>query len=254
MLGAIGSFVSGGARLFLFFASLLFLVGSSTLLYGSSRGRTDLSSVQISGIRTVLSIAVGFSIYLILLAIVGIFASFFSSKGYIKLLAVMTALNVGIGVAVLVIASPKIDLVQKELVSRLKGYQDLYDWDHTSTNPDQVKATTAWDSIQKDIQCCGVDDSRDWLVHRPKGHESESILPKSCCQFENDTKGTGYCLMDKYSIWPDGCSENLENVFTFITDLLLLIIIFNGVVFSLTFIVLCCAPNSSRSYNDGVRY
>jgi len=162
----------------------------------------------------------------------------------------MTALNVAIGVAVLLTASPKIHTVNKDLLAKLAAYQGEYDWDHKNSSSEHIKQATAlWDNIQTDMQCCGLNGPSDWDDYRPADHKGEKVLPKGCCTSLSDTQQTGgYCHLDKFSTWSDGCSKTMEMVFFFIEYLIIGIICFNAVILVLACIVLCCNPYSNESY------
>lgn len=246
---AVGRFVSEFARFILFFASIIFLVGSSLLLVISSQGQNYFDVIDNSA-QTGLWVVRGFSIYLIVLSILGVLASFFSSASTIRLLAFMTALNVILGVSVIVSSSSNFDTVHQTVIKRLTEYESEYDWNHKNGTSSEVqKATGIWDQIQTSFQCCGLKEPKDWALFRPKGHESENILPRSCCQRPDDTKRDGFCHADKpEDIWSEGCSSILVAVCSLISELVIAIICCNLVILGLATIVLCCNPYNSHSY------
>uniref|UniRef100_A0A6G1SNV8 Tetraspanin-6 n=1 Tax=Aceria tosichella TaxID=561515 RepID=A0A6G1SNV8_9ACAR len=252
--GTIGRFVSEFARFILFFACIIFLACSSFLLAVSYRCWTYFDSIEVKDLYTGLSIALGFSIYLTILALIGIFASFFSSSSAIKLLAFMTTLNVVIGIAVLASSSSKVDVEHRDLFEKLQQFEKDYDWDHKSSSSKSVKfATAIWDDIQPSLECCGLDSPDDWFQYEPAS--IKGALPMSCCKNVDDTKQTGgYCYRDKSPVWSDGCSKKIVDAFGVIMGLVLGIIIFNVVMGALAMIVLCCNPHQSTRYNENVRY
>lgn len=254
-LEAIGRFVSEFARFILFFASIIFLLSSGLLLVASYHGRNDIAYIQLADINTVLSIVIGFSIYLIVLSIIGIFASFFSNKSTIKLLVLMTTLNVIIGIAVLSTSSPKFDSVHESLLSKLKSYQKDYDWTHSSSASETARAATkAWDTIQADLNCCGLKSSADWAEFNP--HQADKTrLPKSCCLSTNTTT---YCDSSKDQIWTNGCVESMEAAIQMVMDMVIFMVCFSLIVGLLASVVLCCKPkarhNVSGAGSTGYRY
>lgn len=248
------------ARFILFFASIIFLLSSSLLLLAAYHIRNDFGSLQLASIDTVLTVIMGFSAYLVVLAIIGIFASFFSSKSTIKLLALMTTLNVIIGIGVLACSSPKADSMHSDLLVKLKESQTQYDWDHKSQQSESVRlATLAWDTIQSDLKCCGLSSPQDWIPLRPKGHETDSILPASCCQGYKANDMTppqymGYCDLSKSESWPGGCSSEMESAFAMIVSMVIFMILFSLVVGFLAGIVLCCRPERSHHQHEASYY
>lgn len=259
-LSTVGRILSEFARLILFVASIVFLLSSLLLFAFTYQSRRDFSYAKVDDIDTGLTVLVGLSIYLIVLAVVGIFASFFSSNNTLKLLAFMLALNVLVGVAVLANSSPKFKDANSDLENKFKEYQASYDWDHKQSSSDQVKnATQAWDNLQADSHCCGLNSPDDWTQYRPTGLDSH-LLPLSCCQKKmiedhtnkannnnnNDPRNSLYCNSKTEAHWSGGCSIEMEGAFVAILYLVVALICFSLVLGVLASIVIICRPSSSH--------
>ncbi|XP_049866836.1 CD63 antigen-like [Pectinophora gossypiella] len=54
-----------------------------------------------------------------------------------------------------------------------------------------LEVTTMWDKVQRDFDCCGVDNASDWLV--PLGTTATTGVPMSCCRQVPGTVNTATC-------------------------------------------------------------
>jgi len=62
--------------------------------------------------------------------------------------------------------------------------------DNPSGNNEQAEQAykNAWNEVQKELKCCGVDNARDWLAVT---FNPETIkVPEGCCAWEKDSTGT----------------------------------------------------------------
>lgn len=239
----LGKIISEFARFILFFKSILFLVISLILLAFLYQSKKNIDYVQLTGMDSGLLALEILGIYLVCLAIYGVCASFFASKDSIKWFAVLASLNVIMGVAILMYTSPKLEGVQSDVVKKLKGFQPNYDWDHSKDASPQVKnATQAWDSIQADQECCGLDSADDWISFRPEGHKDDAIYPSSCCKNSNDPKEK-YCRQGQ-GVWTTGCSESVSGINRGILIIVTFMICFSMTIALLAGVVILCRPRS----------
>ena len=251
--------VSEFARLILFIASVAFLIASLVLLTITYEGRQVFDYAQASHIKSSITVLVGLSIYLIIVAILGVFSSFFSSKNALKLLTYMLLINVIVCVGVLFLANSDIDDDRNELGELLVQLQDKYDWIHTKKDDESIKATRSWDTLQSNLQCCGLDSPNEWKKYAPSDHPD--ALPITCCvKYEpvksNQTLGVipenQYCEgnVDKYT---EGCRSHLNDTFKGIPALLVAVSVFSLTLGVLSIIVLACRPEP-RQYFNGYGY
>ena len=57
--------------------------------------------------------------------------------------------------------------------------ETMIDYDTTTNSDDPV--TKAWDDIQKEYQCCGVEGPGDWVEFGPYPTGNQKV-PASCCE------------------------------------------------------------------------
>ena len=59
-------------------------------------------------------------------------------------------------------------------------------------------SSETWDSIQRHVQCCGVDSYKDWYKYL-----NEFNVPDSCCI--NFTVGCGQVAVNRSNVFTTGC-------------------------------------------------
>lgn len=80
----IGQFISDFLRIILFFASLLFLVISGIMLYGTYMVSTAVGQLHVDELNKSVLVFKVLAIYLVVLAVIGVIGSFYASKTYMK--------------------------------------------------------------------------------------------------------------------------------------------------------------------------
>merc|ERR1712223_1295559 len=68
--------------------------------------------------------------------------------------------------------------------------------------------TTTWDIVQKELHCCGVENSIDWANTRPDMFTAEQT-PDSCC-VGGQKKGCGKTDAEKFEV---GCYSLFKTKF-----------------------------------------
>lgn len=154
-------------------------------------------------------------------------------------------MNILLGFGVLSFASPRLDETALQVSHKLKDLQSGYIWSHSNNVTDIISnATTKWDAIQVNYECCGLHSPKDWLPFKPTGYQGE--FPISCCQnFEepgevvkhdlssqNVTASPAsekYCL-EKEGIWTEGCVEKIDGLNDLIRVFILSLIMMNLVL------------------------
>lgn len=242
-LRGLGKFISEFARFILFFKSIFFLSTSLLLLAFLYQCQKNFGHIHLTSADSGLIILKVLGIYLVCLATYGVLASFFAKKNSIKWFALLSSLNVILGIAVLMYTTPQLAETSDSMVNKLKDFQTKYDWDHAINSNSQVKnATEAWDNLQMDQECCGIHSPKDWANFRPDGHKQEEIYPSSCCANSNPTNKTnGYCRNDM-KLWTSGCVEQMDIISTSIICLVTFVASFSMVIALLAGIVLLCNP------------
>ncbi|RUS87841.1 hypothetical protein EGW08_004374 [Elysia chlorotica] len=145
----------------------------------------------------------------ILLIVVGVFIfflAFFGCCGAYKenycltmtfavCLGIIFILEISGGIAGFVLREDIEDEVESVLAEALKNYG----------KKDHEGVTSAWDKLQNEFDCCGVQNYTNWMVVLPKP-------PISCCK---DSATDNQCAQRSYNdtsaINKDGCSETFEN-------------------------------------------
>ncbi|XP_039292407.1 CD63 antigen-like [Nilaparvata lugens] len=104
----------------------------------------------------------------------------------------------------------------------------------------------AWDTVQRKLQCCGVDGPRGWLTVFPNNN-----VPGSCCR-EPPASANAFCrnTLDDKIIFQDGCYQKLKNK---VKDNIVLIM---GVGIGIAFIELagivlaCCLASAIKKEEE----
>ena len=79
-------------------------------------------------------------------------------------------------------------------------------------NDDSFQSVSdAWDFIQPEFECCGVDTYRDW---KDVARLSNSV-PDTCCKTVSKNCGSGLAILDesqvKSKIWTTGCLSKTKD-------------------------------------------
>ncbi|XP_017779846.1 PREDICTED: CD63 antigen-like [Nicrophorus vespilloides] len=60
-----------------------------------------------------------------------------------------------------------------------------------------------WDTMQKNLNCCGVQDYQDWI-------KAYDALPMSCCDIQNGLMSVAQCNNATETLHQNGCINNLD--------------------------------------------
>ncbi|XP_072034871.1 tetraspanin-9-like isoform X2 [Amphiura filiformis] len=107
------------------------------------------------------------------------------------LLLLIFVLEIVAGILGFVYESQVSDYVESDLITGLQKYDT------------EKGLQSAWDRLQSDLQCCGVDGAADWAMN---SSFPATQFPDSCCrEYAIDCgKTVGYT-----GAWKDGCAEIL---------------------------------------------
>jgi len=109
---------------------------------------------------------------------------------YGAILLLLLIAEIGTAVAIYVYRGDVQDLAHKGMTDTQKNY----------LNADQPASKTSWDALQRDFECCGVDDYKKWsTVVEP---QKSNWVPDSCCKEEKENCGQDY---REANIYTDGC-------------------------------------------------
>ncbi|XP_064187469.1 tetraspanin 37 isoform X1 [Anguilla rostrata] len=100
--------------------------------------------------------------------------------------------------------------------SELAPFQNIFkNYNGSSQDPD----SNAVDSIQEELQCCGIQNYTDWQTTTWFNHRGNLSVPQSCC---NSTFHTCHGTLDQtYMLYPQGCQVKLEDAIGFILHLII---------------------------------
>ncbi|KAM9396419.1 tetraspanin 37 isoform 1-T3 [Salvelinus alpinus] len=87
------------------------------------------------------------------------------------------------------------------------------------TGRSQDPYSDAVDATQKELQCCGIYDYRDWLATPWFNHSGRGSVPHSCC---NSTYHTCNGTLELPGLlYPKGCQVKLEEALLFVLHLII---------------------------------
>jgi len=88
-----------------------------------------------------------------------------------------------------------------------KGMKSSLD-KYNTEDPTRIAIVEAWDGIQQELECCGVDTFADWKTS--SGWDNTNDVPMSCCKVESEGCGVG-SSPDK--IYTGGCKAKIVEQF-----------------------------------------
>jgi len=126
-------------------------------------------------------------------------------KGFGCFMMLVVVAEFGIAIAILIL---KVD-AEEAISTAMNDSLDDY-----TVNPE---VTNSWDSIQKDLKCCGVDTYTDWkntTFNHPKNMTKYDV-PDSCC-IDGPTQDCGKDQLDPNThkngtIYEKGCLKTFED-------------------------------------------
>ncbi|XP_061701957.1 CD63 antigen [Syngnathoides biaculeatus] len=224
--------LEGGMRcvkyLLFFFNFIFWLCGLALIVVGVL--------VQVGLHRTVMiqdASASGAPIVIIAIGVVIFFISFFGCCGAWKenycmvtmfsiLLTLVILVQIAAAITGYVFRNKVADVVQNSLADMISRY---------SNSSAEFKGSV--DALQKDLKCCGINGSADWLNFRPDGNS----VPDSCCSNVSTNCGVG-AMTDPGKVHQKGCRDALEEflkkniLWVIIAALVLAFIEIMGIVFA----------------------
>ncbi|XP_018533117.1 CD63 antigen [Lates calcarifer] len=149
--------------------------------------------------------ASGGPIVLIVVGVVIFFIAFFGCCGAWKenycmvttfavLLTLIIIIEIAAAIAAYVFRNKLSDVVQDSLTEMISNY---------SNSSAEFRDTV--DHLQKDLKCCGVNNSTDWRNFKP----DKNSVPDSCCRNVTTNCGSG-TMTDATKVYQKGCHDAME--------------------------------------------
>lgn len=149
--------------IFVLLALVLLIIGSTIQI--SLNGNYGMFSDHVS---TPVALIISFGALLSLsslLALLGVyFRSHFLLSVYVFTMFVLIVVELSVGIAGFVVKSRVLSLI----ADSMRSAEPKYTINHF--------ASADWDSVQRDLKCCGVDSHNEWFAYL-----GNSSLPDSCC-------------------------------------------------------------------------
>jgi len=159
--------------------------------------------------------SIGFIIVGVILTVVSFFGicavctdngCLFKSFGCLMMLVVIA--EFGIAIAILILKVDAEEAISSAMKDSLKDYDPLV----------QSEVTTSWDTIQRNLDCCGVDTYMDWknttFNHPENSTTYGNNVPDSCCITESDGCGKDQLNPSTHgngTIYEKGCFKTFED-------------------------------------------
>lgn len=102
------------------------------------------------------------------------------------MLFIIFILELAAGISGYVLRSDAVSLIRTSLDESMSSYKN------TTQNP----TTALWDDMQRDFNCCGIDNSTDWQKVL-----NNTELPLSCCKIPVGAIGTFSCMNDINNVY-----------------------------------------------------
>jgi hypothetical protein len=125
-----------------------------------------------------------------------------------------------------------------------------------SNSTDSV--TVAWDLLQEEFHCCGVDSPSDWIDSWYWRNQTKQHVPDSCCVMDanKQPKNTTLCYDDAFLnktsdyVFTEGCASYMSfiNLKDHLAVLIVFVVILLLVELGLVILTCCLKANIARGY------
>lgn len=207
--------------LFFGFNIFVWLLGCGVLAVAiwlwSSRGPST-SVIPTQAFLSASSLCIISSIIILVIGFMGCCGAFLENQclliGYFILVLLVFALEITAGSLGFVMKDKVRDVIHSELTGGIRyDYRTEIQIEHQAKNSslydkDSKGWSTSLDALQRDLQCCGVDNHTDW--YNIQAWPDEQKVPESCCIVPSSQ-----CGYEDVSQWYQrGCLEEMEYWFT----------------------------------------
>lgn len=167
-------------RTSLFAGSLTFFVSGILLFKYTNLTKRLLEDADTYEFGNISISALLHCIFLFFTALTALFVSFGSNKSSVRPIIRSLVISFTYGAIIFILYSSMLGTAESQLKKKLSKLQAQYDWGLTglSMNSDQ-NATDIWDTLQSDMECCGINSPQDWTKFAP--NKDPNALPISCC-------------------------------------------------------------------------
>ncbi|CAL1541326.1 unnamed protein product [Lymnaea stagnalis] len=207
--------------LFFGFNIFVWLLGCGVLAVAiwlwSSRGPST-SVIPTHAFLSASSLCIISSIIILVIGFMGCCGAFLENQclliGYFILVLLVFALEITAGSLGFVMKDKVRGVIHSELSGGIRyDYRTEVQIEHQSKNSslydkDSKGWSTSLDALQRDLQCCGVDNHTDW--YNIQAWPDEQKVPESCCVVPSTQCGYG----DVSQWYQRGCLEEMEYWFT----------------------------------------
>lgn len=177
--------------MFVLLSILLFTFG--LLIRESFYGRSSLLSSYVNVPATV---TMSFGGIIFVMSLVGLVGIYKRSKhilyGVTAMIVFVIGLEIGVGASCSVMQEHVLKLITHSLRSTEQSYGQ------------SPSASATWDSIQRNIECCGVDSYKEWYLHL-----NHSGVPDSCCI--DYSVGCGRDAVKENNLFLISCDAAIQN-------------------------------------------
>jgi len=150
-------------------------------------------------------------VFVIILGAIIFVVAFFGCCGAIKenkcmmytyglLLFIILIAQIGAGIAAFVLKGDLNTAIKTNMQEGMNNYG----------KPDHNGVDATWDTVQRELKCCGVNQWQDWKVIDTSGKPKDQV-PESCCI--NEQEGCGKNPTDE-TVYGKGCYDTFSDGFT----------------------------------------
>jgi fumarate reductase subunit D len=136
----------------------------------------------------------------------------------------------------------------------LHTLQDDYHGKQPDNTTDSV--TAAWDLLQEEVHCCGVNNATDWTKSWYWKNQTEPHVPDSCCVMyvNKQPKNTARCYKEAFLsqtseyVYTEGCASYMSWIKGHLVVLIAFVVILLLVELALVILTCCLKANIARGY------
>jgi CD63 antigen len=151
-----------------------------------------------------ITIVVG--VFVMVLAFFGCCGAFMENKCMVKTYATLMIILVIIQIAVVIVASALRGQISKLIEDKVDKTMEEYN-PAVSKKANSDAITLAWDTMQQELKCCGLNVAEDWMDNH--NYYNTTNVPDTCCIVVQRECGKG--ALGSNTIFSSGCKQALED-------------------------------------------
>jgi len=164
--------------------SIYALIDGKTVSHLVEEGASEMGeSISVDIYKTSAIVLVSASSIVILISFLGCCGALKENRFllfcyFVTLLILFMAVTIGATIA----AFQSVDVIKEPLL------KSMDDYDPNSQIAEKLDITRAWDDVQREFSCCGVNNFTDWVTVNGTIFplESQELVPASCCNNINN--------------------------------------------------------------------